>query len=88
MGLLSQGQPLAWSETKTHAEHVRKHGIVQFINLYKKLKNRQGGSLTWGDEVRRRAACERLNIEPALRKSALISRNANLRFDCVRLSSG
>ena len=51
MGLLTQGRPLNWEETQKHAEHVRKHGIMQFINLYKKLKDRQDGSLKWGDEV-------------------------------------
>ena len=52
MGLLSLGKPLSWDETKQHAEHVRRHGIKQFINLYKKLKNRNDTTLKWGDEVR------------------------------------
>ena len=52
MGLLSEGSPLSWEETKKHAEHVKKHGVLQFINLYNKLKNRVGDSLKWGDEVK------------------------------------
>ena len=40
MGLLSEGSPLEWSETKKWADHVRDHGITQFINLYHRLKNR------------------------------------------------
>ena len=52
MGLLTQGKPLDWEETKKHAEHVRLHGIRQFINLYKRLKDRQDPCLKWGDEVR------------------------------------
>nr|AAV48595.2 gamma-glutamylcysteine synthetase [Laeonereis acuta] len=51
MGLLSEGSPLSWEETKKYADHVRKHGIIQFINLYKKLKDRSNGCLRWGDEV-------------------------------------
>ncbi|CAK9801916.1 Glutamate--cysteine ligase catalytic subunit [Anthophora quadrimaculata] len=51
MGLLSEGSPLTWEETKNLADHVRKHGIIQFINLYKRLKERQGDLLKWGDEV-------------------------------------
>lgn len=51
MGLLSEGSPLSWSETKELADHVRKHGITQFINLYNLLKDRQGDVLKWGDEV-------------------------------------
>lgn len=51
MGLLSEGSPLSWDETKKYADHVRKHGIVQFINLYHRLKDRQNDCLRWGDEV-------------------------------------
>ncbi|XP_068628616.1 glutamate--cysteine ligase [Battus philenor] len=51
MGLLSEGSPLSWEETKALAEHVRQHGIEQFINLYKKLQDRTGDVLKWGDEV-------------------------------------
>ena len=51
MGLLSEGSPLSWEETKAHADHVRKHGIEQFINQYKKLKERTKDVLYWGDEV-------------------------------------
>lgn len=51
MGLLSEGSPLSWEETKRHADHVRKHGIIQFINQYKRLKERKKDVLYWGDEV-------------------------------------
>jgi glutamate--cysteine ligase catalytic subunit len=51
MGLLTEGSPLSWEETKKLADHVRIHGIRQFINLYARLKDRQGDVLKWGDEV-------------------------------------
>ncbi|GAB1597714.1 glutamate--cysteine ligase catalytic subunit-like [Argonauta hians] len=51
MGLLSEGAPLSWEETKSYADHVRKHGVKQFINQYRKLKGRQKDVLYWGDEV-------------------------------------
>lgn len=51
MGLLSEGSPLSWDETKALAQHVREHGVQQFINLYHRLKDRQGDVLKWGDEV-------------------------------------
>ncbi|XP_022119761.2 glutamate--cysteine ligase catalytic subunit [Pieris rapae] len=51
MGLLTEGSPLTWEETKALAEHVRQHGVEQFINLYKKLRDRTGDVLKWGDEV-------------------------------------
>lgn len=51
MGLLSEGSPLSWPETRKLADHVHEHGISQFINLYNLLKDRQGDVLKWGDEV-------------------------------------
>lgn len=51
MGLLTEGSPLSWDETKKLAKHVREHGIRQFINLYGRLKERKGDVLKWGDEV-------------------------------------
>ncbi|XP_041043314.1 glutamate--cysteine ligase catalytic subunit isoform X2 [Carcharodon carcharias] len=51
MGLLSEGSPLNWEETKRYADHVRKHGIIQFLNIYHKVKDRQKDVLKWGDEV-------------------------------------
>ena len=41
MGLLSEGEPLSWNETKKWADHVRQHGVLQFIELYKKLETRK-----------------------------------------------
>lgn len=51
MGLLSEGSPLSWEDTKAHADHVRQHGITQFMNQYKKLRDRTKDVLYWGDEV-------------------------------------
>jgi len=51
MGLLDAGTPLAWDEARQHADHVRRHGIEQFINLYKHYEHDTGAPLLWGDEV-------------------------------------
>ncbi|XP_050689699.1 glutamate--cysteine ligase catalytic subunit-like [Eriocheir sinensis] len=51
MGLLSEGTPLSWPQTKQLADHVREHGIRQFVNQYHQLKGRQGDCLKWGDEI-------------------------------------
>ncbi|KAG5456837.1 MAG: glutamate-cysteine ligase-domain-containing protein, partial [Olpidium bornovanus] len=51
MGLLSLGTPLPWEKAKKHANHVRSHGITQFINVWKKTKDRQRDILLWGDEI-------------------------------------
>ena len=45
MGLLSEGEPLSWNETKKWADHVRQHGVLQFIELYKKLETRKVSNL-------------------------------------------
>lgn len=51
MGLLTEGNPLSWDETKKLSKHVREHGIQQFINMYSRLRDRTGDVLKWGDEV-------------------------------------
>ena len=52
MGLLSEGHPLTFEETKALADHVRRHGVQQFIHLFQKTVNeRKGDVLKWGDEV-------------------------------------
>ncbi|KAH9979030.1 gamma glutamylcysteine synthetase [Lactifluus volemus] len=51
MGLLSIGTPLHWDQAKHYADHVRYHGISQFLNTWGRLKNRQGDELLWGDEI-------------------------------------
>ena len=49
MGLLTEGSPLSWEDTKKLTKHVREHGIKQFINLYARLKDRQGdGNFNYG----------------------------------------
>ncbi len=50
MGLLSEGKPLSWPETKKNAHIVHKVGIQQFLSLYHKHKDRKD-TLKWGDEV-------------------------------------
>ncbi|KAK3602244.1 hypothetical protein CHS0354_034479 [Potamilus streckersoni] len=51
MGLLTEGSPLSWEETKAYADHVRQHGVIQFLKQYNKLKERTKDCLYWGDEV-------------------------------------
>lgn len=50
MGLLSEGKPLSWAETKKNAGLVKEVGVKQFLALYHKVKNRKD-VLKWGDEV-------------------------------------
>ncbi|KAJ7262220.1 glutamate-cysteine ligase catalytic subunit [Mycena haematopus] len=51
MGLLYLGTPLTWDEVEKHADHVRTHGITQFLHTWDRLKDRHGDELLWGDEV-------------------------------------
>ncbi|KAL4073905.1 glutamate-cysteine ligase-domain-containing protein [Scleroderma citrinum] len=51
MGLLYLGTPLTWEETKQYADHVREHGITQFLHTWDAVKDRTGDELLWGDEV-------------------------------------
>ncbi|OCH87055.1 glutamate-cysteine ligase catalytic subunit [Obba rivulosa] len=51
MGLLALGTPLPWDEAKRYAEHVRTHGITQFLHIWDRLKDRCGDELMWGDEI-------------------------------------
>ncbi|KAF9924990.1 hypothetical protein FBU30_005154 [Linnemannia zychae] len=51
MGLLSLGTPMHWDEAKKYADHVREHGINQFLNLWEATKDLQKDNLLWGDEI-------------------------------------
>ncbi|KIK91183.1 hypothetical protein PAXRUDRAFT_831052 [Paxillus rubicundulus Ve08.2h10] len=51
MGLLYLGTPLAWEEASKYADHVREHGIAQFLHIWNRVKDRHGDELLWGDEV-------------------------------------
>ncbi|KZP05503.1 hypothetical protein FIBSPDRAFT_805693, partial [Athelia psychrophila] len=51
MGLLYLGTALTWEESKKYADHVRTHGITQFLHTWDRLKDRQGDELLWGDEI-------------------------------------
>jgi glutamate--cysteine ligase catalytic subunit len=51
MGLLASGTALEWDEAKKYANHVREHGITQFLHIWDRLKDRTGDEFLWGDEV-------------------------------------
>ncbi|SRR6266545_1670851 len=51
MGFLASGTPLEWEEAKHWADHIRDHGMTQFIHVWQRLKDRTGDELLWGDEV-------------------------------------
>lgn len=51
MGLLSLGTPLTWDQIKEKRDYLKEHGIIQFLNIVNKLKNRSDDNLKWGDEI-------------------------------------
>lgn len=54
MGLLTrhENDPLDYESSKKYIDYVKKHGVIQFINVYNQTKNRKDEKFKWGDEVR------------------------------------
>lgn len=58
MGLLNfDGEPLSWENSKPYLNHIKEHGITQFLNIYNSVKDRHGDILKWGDEVNSCTIC-------------------------------
>jgi len=53
MGFLKdQGTVLLYDEAKKYHQYIKEHGILQFLNLYKKYGSGQNdGTFYWGDEL-------------------------------------
>lgn len=51
MGLLTVGKPHSWDHAGKYREYVRRHGVVQFLNTYNRVKDITNDELLWGDEV-------------------------------------
>ena len=76
MGLLSEGSPLSWFETKALADHVRSHGVTQFINHWPEFVQLRRPKMKWGDEIE---YCilyfdkERKSVQLSLRAEKMLS---------------
>ena len=51
MGLLSKGTPLSWEQSRAYHDYVKRHGILQFLNIYRAMAGRENDIFLWGDEV-------------------------------------
>ncbi|KAF0702799.1 Aste57867_7749 [Aphanomyces stellatus] len=51
MGLLVVGTPLPWENALEWLNHVRRNGILQFLETYHRVKDISGDVLKWGDEL-------------------------------------
>ncbi|KAI6121726.1 glutamate-cysteine ligase-domain-containing protein [Pisolithus sp. B1] len=81
MGLLFLGTPLTWDEAKKHADHVRNHGITQFLRIWDRVKDRTGDELLWGDEVEYMVVAfddEKKNAKLSLRQTEILKELGNI----------
>eukprot|EP00842_Homolaphlyctis_polyrhiza_P005752 jgi/Hompol1/6178/HPOL_002186-RA len=76
MGLLTLGTPLDWTDVKPNADHVRAHGIEQFLHIWRRIKTRRQDELLWGDEVE----CVVVELDPQ-HKTARLVLDASLCLD-------
>ncbi|CBK21764.2 Glutamate-cysteine ligase [Blastocystis hominis] len=51
MGLLKNASVQDWDDAEKARAYIHKHGILQFINVYKMYCNRCCAELRWGDEI-------------------------------------
>lgn len=51
MGLLVEGKALSFEETKEFLQYLRKHGVIQFLNTWKRVKDLSEDELRFGDEI-------------------------------------
>jgi len=52
MGYLADiGQTLNFTDSLSLIDYIKKHGIIQFLLLYKKFKDTQQEEIFWGDEI-------------------------------------
>ncbi|KAF8348383.1 glutamate-cysteine ligase catalytic subunit [Amanita rubescens] len=81
MGLLSLGTPLSWEEAKKHADHVRWHGVTQFLHTWNRYKDRRGFELLWGDEIEYMVVVfdeENKNAKVSLRQQEILDKLSSI----------
>lgn len=74
MGLLVDGQPLPPEDLKLVSAYIREHGIHQFIQTWRRLKNVQNDELKFGDEIE----CGIFAVDPEQRTVKLAIRGAEV----------
>ena len=51
MGLLKVGKPLHWNDSLEHCHYIRRHGVLQFMATYRRLRHLANDRLFYGDEI-------------------------------------
>jgi len=82
MGLLSLGTPFDWLEAKQHADHIRQHGIEQFLRLWRNLQDRTHDVPLWGDEIE----CFLVSLDHTTRQANLALKQEEI-LESLRLPS-
>lgn len=75
MGILTVGTPMKWDNSKKHLNYVRRHGILQFLHTWNRVKDISDDKLRWGDEVE----CAILTVDPDDKTVKLSCRGAAIR---------
>ncbi|KAJ7593919.1 glutamate-cysteine ligase catalytic subunit [Mycena floridula] len=84
MGLLNLGTPLTWDDAKKYADHIRFHGITQFLHTWDRLKDRHGDELLWGDEIEYMVVAfdnEHKNAKLSLRQTEILKKLSEIVSD-------
>ncbi|OCF35018.1 glutamate-cysteine ligase catalytic subunit [Kwoniella heveanensis BCC8398] len=84
MGLLALGTPLTWEETKPLANHIRDHGITQFLKTWDTWKDKTGKGLLWGDEIEYLVAAfhdDDKTVKLSLRQSEILEKLQSVTLD-------
>jgi glutamate--cysteine ligase catalytic subunit len=71
MGLLIKGSPIRFENSLDFLSYIRKHGVAQFLNIWKVVKDHQNDDLRWGDEVECGIFC--LSIDEDGKKAVSLS---------------
>ena len=80
MGFLADcGQTLDYFESQPLIKYIKKHGIIQFLLLYKKFKDSCQSQVFWGDEIE----FHLLSIDPKA-KSAKLQINTDYLFNTLK----
>lgn len=81
MGLLVDGQPLPPEDLKIVQAYIRQHGIQQFINTWRRLKNVQNDELKFGDEIE----CGIFAVDAEKRTAKLSIRGAEVKSSISKI---
>ena len=75
MGLLTEGEPLNSEETTKVSSYIREHGVTQFLNTWRRVKDIANDELRFGDEIE----CGIYVVDETTKTIRLSVRSAELR---------